>query len=521
MTLLRRTCLLCALLVCAPAAAEPLVIYGPGSPTSDLAARAVKVVEDNYGVTVGVERLVHVNEVPFPAAVPLWMMGDSEVIPCRGASITAAELTTLLEEAEASEGEMDWGSAQKVLDDAQAALSCSGEIINKDLLWRLFFIHGAIAYFDGRTGEASDHFRMALGIDPAARFDPNFPPQVQAAYLNAREELQLAAMASFSFLGAKEGITEIWLDGAPIPIDPGGATEMHPGYHLIQYRSRLNVVYSVPFKIKPAGEATLVSGSGYSWAILTGDSDPKAQPIAEQALGGIPGAEDAIYVVSMDDDAYLYRYDPVSSTFDRPAVAVAESGTDTPPDDGQADTDTPPDDGQTDTPPDDGQTDTPPDDGQTDVVDPPDDPSTTTPTTPNRRFGVNVGGGALVFIGGTSLVWAGPSIDLVGRIAGGLHIDGGFRLGVRGSDVGVNIFPVGRIGIRYAFTNTVARPYVGGLFALGGGNASTGPRPGGLLAGGVMIEPGAGRHFRITIEVAGGYVGGGVVGLNVGVGPIF
>ena len=513
MNWLRGGCLLFALLVCLPAWSEPLVIYGPGSQSSDLAAQALREVEAQYGVTIAADRLVHVNEVPFPASLPLWMMGDAEVIPCRGASITADELRDLLARAQAAEGAMEWDEADKLLDDATAALSCSGEMIDVDLLWRLFFVHGAIEYFDGRTNEAQDYFRMALGIDPGRRFDPNFPPQIQAAYLNAREELQLSDTAHFRFVGAREGTTEIFLDGAPLPIDPGEVCDVQSGYHLLQYRTRLDVFYSVPFMVEPKLEALLVSGTGYSWAILAGDSDDKAKVIATQALTAAPGVGDSlVYVVSVAEDTSVYRFTPQTGAFERPSgstVAATDPDTDQTTDGSTGDGTSVPD---TSDPT--GDTEDP-----TTTTDPGD--TVTAPAqTPERKLGIEVGVGPLIHFSGGARAWVGPSLVVAGRLAQGLYLDGGFHLGFRSRDGNTNVFPAGRIGIRAVFTSTVARPYAGGLFAIGGGNADTGPKPGGILVGGVLIEPGSANRFRLAVEVGGGYVGGGLLLINVRVGPL-
>ena len=527
MRMLSRIALMSALLTGHTAWGEPLVIYGPGAPSSDLATQALKVVEESYGATIGVDRLVHVNEVPFPAAVPLWMMGDAEVIPCRGAAITAQELEDLLARAEASEGNMEWDEADKLLDDATAALSCSGEMIDADLLWRLFFIHGAIAYFDERTGEAQDHFRMSLGVDPSRRFDPNYPPQIQAAYLNAREELQLSALASIRFVGDREGTTEICLDGAPLPVPPGGSTQLHAGYHLLQFRTRLEVFYSVPFKVKAGGEASLVSGNGYSEAILAGDSVPHTKVIAIQALTTIPGVgESLIYIVNTTEDASSYQFDPATRAFERPPepIEVAEI-----PDEvqegGETGGETPEDPQDTETG-EGGETGETPEDTVEDPVEDvqDDDPLTPAPTPQERRLGITVGGGPLLFFGGGDVgrrVWAGPSLVITGRLARGLYLEGGFQLGLRSNEGNLNIFPAGRIGIRPVFTSTAVRPFAAGLFLVGGGSAETGPRPGGAVVGGVMFEPGAKRSMRITLEVGGGYLGGGLVLFNVRLGPLF
>ncbi len=503
MRLLRSILLLMLVVHGFPAWAEPLVIYGPGSPSSDLASQALKEVEDAFGVTTTVDRLVHVNEVPFPAAVPLWMMGDAEVIPCRGAAITGEELRELLAEAQASEGAMEWDEADDLLDDATAALSCSGEVIDSDLLWRLFYTHGAIAHFDDRTGEAKDHFRKALSIDPTRRHDPNFPPQIQAAYLDAREEQQLAQAATFRFMGGREGTTEIFLDGGPLPVAPGAVAELAPGYHLLQYRTRLEVFYSLAFKVQAGGQAILVSGSGYSWAILAGDTDERAEVIATQALTSIPGVgADYVYVVAMEEGASVYRFDPARGLFDRPVVAVADVDPEGGEGEGEGEGE-----GQ-------GEGEREGEgEGEGEGATPP-------PVDGTRSLGISIGGGTFIAFGdGATGVWAGPGLEFVGKVYKALHIDGGFQAALRGTDTGVNLLPLGHVGIRVAVSPTAVRPYFSALFAFGTGD--NGFQPGFLSGGGVMIEPGSPRKFRLTVSVYGGWIGSGALVINVGVGPLF
>ncbi len=511
-------------LLTGPATAEPLVIYGPGSPSSDLASQALKEVQAAYGVRIGIDRLVHVNEAPFPAAVPLWIMGDAEVIPCRGASITTEELRELLAEAVESEGTLEFKDAAKVLEDATAALSCSGEVIETELLWRLFFTRGAIAQFDGRTGEAQDHFRKSLGIFPDHRFDKSYPPDVQAAYLNAREELQLSAKSSLRLSGAQEGTTRIWLDGLPLEVPTEGATALEQGYHLLQYTTRLEVFYSVAFFVKPNEEAILISRSGYAWAILEGDADPVAEIIARQALGSIPGiGEDKVYVVSMDERASVYAFDPVAGTFERKGTRIASradpptsgggggsssSGSTT----GGASTGSG---GSGSTHGGGSRTGSRGGSSRTPV---------TAPTGDAPRFGVEAGGGPmfLIFPGVGTNVFGAINVAVVPRIIAGLHVDGGFTLGVRSKGDGVvTVFPIGRIGARYAFTDTMIRPFAGAQFLIGGGSSGAGPDPGFLVGGGAMLELGDPRRVRITAQLAGGYLTTGLMMFTVSAGPVF
>lgn len=495
-----------AVLWTASAQAEPLVIYGPGSPSSDLASQALKEVQGAYGVHIGIDRLVHVNEAPFPAAVPLWIMGDAEVLPCRGASITAEELRDLLAEARESEGTLEYKEAADVLEDATAALSCSGEVIEAELLWRLFFTRGAIAQFDGRTGEAQDHFRRALGIDPEHRFDKSYPPDVQASYLNAREELQLSGQSSLRFSGAHEGTTHIWLDGMPLLASADFDTTLNSGYHLLQYTTRLEVFYSLAFHVKSDQEAILISRSGYSWAILEGDADPRAEVIARQALRQLPGVGDSkIYVVSMDERASVYAFDPSAETFERSGTRIASRIT-TPTPSGRG-----------------GGSSSSSGDGGSSRGDssrtPVEAPSGDAP-----RLGIEAGGGPIlaIFPGVGTNVFGAIKIAIVPRIVAGLHIDGGFTLGIRSKGEGVvTVFPVGRIGARYAFTDTMIRPFAGVQFLIGGGSSASGPDAGFLASGGAMLELGEPRRLRITAELSGGHLTAGLFLFTVSAGPVF
>jgi len=504
-----------AVLWTASAQAEPLVIYGPGSPSSDLASQALKEVQSAYGVRIGIDRLVHVNEAPFPAAVPLWIMGDAEVLPCRGASITADELRELLAEARESEGTLEYKEAANVLEDATAALSCSGEVIEAELLWRLFFTRGAIAQFDGRTGEAQDNFRRALGIDPDHRFDKSYPPDVQAPYLNAREELQLSGQGSLRFSGAHEGTTQIWLDGLPLVASADFDTALNSGYHLLQYTTRLEVFYSLAFHVKSDQEAILISRSGYTWAILEGDADPRAEVIARQALRQLPGVGDSkIYVVSMDERASVYAFDPSAETFERSGTRIASRIT-TPPANGGGG----------------GASSSSGGGGSGSGSGSGGSSRTGSSRTPVKapsgdapRLGIEAGGGPMfaIFPGVGTNVFGAVKIAVVPRIVAGLHIDGGFTLGIRSKGDGVvTIFPVGRIGARYAFTDTMIRPFAGVQFLIGGGSSASGPDAGFLASGGAMLELGEPRRLRITAELSGGHLSAGLFLFTVSAGPVF
>ena len=174
--------------------------------------------------------------------VPLWSsllddggwFGPAPTAACStGASpLTPADLTARLDEVSADLlfGRLEQSRAS--LEALVPLLPCLDAFVDRDALYRLRFLKGALEYLDGRPAQARLELSRAALVHTEATFDDSFPPALHDLLVRAKDEVIRRPEVQIVVL--YEG-ADVRLNGHPVPLAGGrGVIALRPGTHLVQ-----------------------------------------------------------------------------------------------------------------------------------------------------------------------------------------------------------------------------------------------------------------------------------------------
>ncbi len=170
----------------------------------------------------------------------------------------------------------EYEAAGQVLRTVREALACAGEPVPRDLLYRLHFLLGVVARFDGDEEAAARWFQFAAAIDPEQGFDSSFPPIIWQAYVKGRDAL-LASPVSNLRTNLEHDQTPVFLDGERI--DPAARTPVAAGYHLLQVEmptveGGTPGYHTLAFEVKGSGPLWLVDDAAVARLSRLGRAEP-------------------------------------------------------------------------------------------------------------------------------------------------------------------------------------------------------------------------------------------------------
>ena len=412
----------------AVAASDAILIYGPegaGSTELETAGELLSTEVEDGSLP---DSSIHVLDLPFPSADPVWIAGDARVAPCTDPALEQEDIPGLIGQAVEQIDALDYEAGRRVLDHAITALPCSVGTVDRTALIDVYYFRGIAAFHLGDRDGARQNFQYALAIDREKTWDTNYPPEPQQVFLLAKEDAIGLDRVQMGIDLAGADVSRFSLDG--VAYEP---TETHdvqaiPGMHLVQYQAG-STAYSRLVEVRPGGPAALVTRRGLTSAVVRGPDATSMLPAARASLRALVQGRNLkrAYVVVVDGEATgrIYLYDETYTTLTE---------------------------------------------------------SVTAPT--HRRVAPGGGGAAaspegspagitLGLVGYTRAHgWSYMGFDLRGhiRLVGGLEIDLAGGINVAGHEDGEGrlmiSLPFVRTGIRYRFGQGRVRPYVGGAFLM-------------------------------------------------------
>ena len=477
-----------ALAPCAPVQArskKPVLVYGPGMAGDEAESDARDAAADYLRSSRRSAPAYHVSEVPFFGPAPLWAVGDVEVRPCSAAARDTAEIRELVELGKEQTDLLEQEEADETFRSAWLALECADDFVARDLLYEVHFYSGLSAYVAGDTVKAEAAFVQAIATDPARRFDPGYPPEIEAIYDEAGRKRREGSTVTLHVADPDRAMTAIWLDGRSAT----GESQMtlSVGDHLLQFRTRFGTLTSMQLRVTVEGHAVLASREGMVEALLDPAADKAAKTVALAALAALAERHEAPAVVGVrrGDPPTLYRYDPPSTTLH----LSASGGSGTP-----------------------------------------------SGTAHPRRVALAVSGGWL-FYPVQGIAAADASYGTVGLQAevpmiGPLALDLGLGLAMRGAGEWDDarwtyLLPSVRSGLHVNLATGVVRPYVGGAFHLTvqrdsdvwGGTGRARAAAGGVGVVGLAIE--VSDHLRFHADLHAGHGAAPILQVSIGAGLRF
>ncbi|GEM_PF-3215315 len=325
-----------ALLILGPAHASEMLLYGPGVPSPETAARAEAVLRVAADVESPTGGTSHVLDLPFPSQAPVWISGDLLSLPCGDPALAGVDPAAVVSEATELVDELSYDKALVRLEEGLRALPCVAAQVDRKTLTDLYFFLGLAQFEEGRSEKAKRAFASALAIDIDRPWDHDYPPDPQALYEEAAGELiaEGAPAVGLDLRGA--ALSDFRVDGDALDSSAAKALSLHRGKHLIQYTTAAGTRISSLVNVGRGG-GDLVSRDGLRDAVLNLAWKPVTAGAAETALSDLGRSRgvDEVYVVLLDesDDSVDRAYRFVVSTasvlplsVDSAAVAKEMSG---------------------------------------------------------------------------------------------------------------------------------------------------------------------------------------------------
>ncbi len=449
------------------ASGDAILIYGPEDASSDDLEQANALL----AATVEPEALpgssIHVLDLPFSSADPVWIAGDSRVVPCADPAFESEDIPGLVSQAVDHIDALDYEAAKRLTDQAITALPCAPGAVDRAALIDVYYFRGIAAYHLGDRDGARQNFQYALAIDREKTWDTNYPPEPQQVFLLAKEDAIGLDRVVLGIDLAGDKIQEFNFDGTSH--DPAERHELSviPGMHLVQYASG-GTAYSRLVEVRQGGPAALVTRQGLTAAVIRGPTSSGMLPAARSSLRALVQGRNLkrayVVVVGDDDSGRIYLYDETYTTLAESATVAGETG----------------------------------DGGGTGAVGP--------GATGGSPGGLTLGIAGYALAHGSS--YAGFNLRGHIRLVNGLELDLGGGMNVTSytdneGRVGV-VLPYARIGARYRIGEKRVRPYVGGAFLVSFYNDLR--RDGDVVTDDARVAPGGvlllGLDLHLTAKLA-------------------
>lgn len=304
----------------ASAESSGILIYGPESAGMAEQQLAMLALEASIGDEDLPATSIHILDLPFPSADPVWIAGDARVVPCSDPAAEKEDLAALLAAGIDAIDALDYEEGKRTLDQAITALPCATQQVERAVLLDLYYFRGIAAFHLGDRDGARQSFQYALAIDREKTWDTNYPPEPQQVFLLAKEDAIGLDRVDIGHDVADADISAFAFDGTPLDATTVGVRQVIPGMHLVQYRVG-DTPYSRLVEVRKEGPAALVTRAGLTAAVMNGPDSGGSLPAARASLRALVQGRNLqrAYVVVLGDDVSteIFQYDETYTTLMR------------------------------------------------------------------------------------------------------------------------------------------------------------------------------------------------------------
>ena len=169
------------------------------------------------------------------------LVGAGRVVPCSSTPTGMAAVNGSLEQARGAMAYMEHDKARAAIAKAQGALGCLGEPLAADVVARLHYYSGLVAYETGDKATAWSEYFRAHVFDPDLPWDEQLSPKSKPIFDLASSEARKSELVDLRLLPPFPQGT-LLVDGHPV----GGAGEqvdLHPGEHIVQVLGQAVTTY--------------------------------------------------------------------------------------------------------------------------------------------------------------------------------------------------------------------------------------------------------------------------------------
>jgi len=313
----------------AHASTEAILIYGPEDATSVELEQARALLEGTVDADAIPSSSIHVLDLPFSSADPVWIAGDSRVVPCSDPAFESEDIPALVAEAVDHIDALDYEAAKRLTDRAITALPCAPGAVDRSVLIDVYYFRGIAAFHLGDRDGAQQNFQYALAIDREKTWDTNYPPEPQQVFLLAKEDAIGLDRVPLGIDLAGGQVEEFNFDGVSHAPTESHEISVIPGMHLVQYTAG-GTAYSRLVEVRPGGSAALVTRKGLTAAVIQGPTSSGMLPAARASLRALVQGRNLkrayVVVVGGDGSGKIYLYDETYTTLTESASPPGVGG---------------------------------------------------------------------------------------------------------------------------------------------------------------------------------------------------
>lgn len=252
-----------------------LLLWGP-SDSTDYGERARTVLAARLPLEVPLpSRTMPVGD--WVGSARFRLGGTAEAIPCVTPSSeielpadVRSEVVALTRTAYAKLNDLDYENALRLYQMAQGRLSCQEEFVPRAANWEAYFYGGIAAFYVGDQQSARGYFRQAATIAPEREWDASYPPDPQATFLSAVQDV--ISRPRGKVYGDLRGTNyrEVWLDGQQLDLTKPFESSVLVGKHLVQAVDDQGKWSSFAREVKEGATLTFFSNLGAEQMVLAG-----------------------------------------------------------------------------------------------------------------------------------------------------------------------------------------------------------------------------------------------------------
>lgn len=252
------------------------------------------------------------------------VLGQATARPCVGDRTTLDEVQAAVDAAEKALTFLELAAAAGQLERASNALVCLSEPAAGNLVARVPYLEGMVAFYEGRREAAAQAFLRAHVQRPGLDWDANYAPDAQPLFDEAARVQD--AMGTVPLTLVPAGL-EVWVDGRPL--GPSATLELAPGPHLLQVPAAgweaLHVDLAGPAQLVVPGAAGHEGGSfGPLLTAVLPAGTPVSLTVDGERLHGTVG--DAAWVTAPVDRRWGPSVAAVGGTLTAGGLAVGLGG---------------------------------------------------------------------------------------------------------------------------------------------------------------------------------------------------
>ena len=310
-------------------AGDSILIYGPESAGSAELTQAALLLTSTVEEGDIPDASIHVLDLPFSSADPVWIAGDSRVVPCTDPALESEDIPGLVAQAVDHIDALDYEGAKRPPHPAIRPWPGARGGVDRAALIDVYYFRGIAAFHLGDRDGARQNFQYALAIDREKTWDTNYPPEPQQVFLLAKEDAIGLDRVGLGIDLAGEHVSEFNFDGIGHAPDSAHELSVIPGMHLVQYTAD-GTAYSRLVEVRAGGSAALVTRQGLTRAVISGPATVGMLPAARASLRALVQGRNLqrayVVVVNDDDSGRIYLYDETYTTLADAATLPEATG---------------------------------------------------------------------------------------------------------------------------------------------------------------------------------------------------